>query len=427
MGNKVFKFVSDNCFKGDKAVWMIYFFLCMISLVEIYSASSNLTFKSGHHWEPLISQGGFLLAGFVVILVVHRIPCKYFKIIPLFLLPLSVVLLVCTKVMGASVNDSQRWLQIGGLSFQPSEIAKTALVLTLALILSLTQNEEKGKSYATRGGYSKPFKICGIIVLIVCGCICMDNFSTAAILFTVAVTMMFIGNVPKKLMFKGLGAVAGLGVIAVVFMCLLPNAVLSKVSRRAPTWKARIENKFIKSENQDSLAVMTMKDVMKQESSAYIAIANSNVIGRGPGNSEERDFLYRAESDFIYAIIVEELGVIGGFVVLILYVTLLIRVGKIAQKCNRFFPAFLVMGLGILMVLQALVNMGVAVGMLPVTGQTLPLISKGGSSILITSFNIGMILSISRYAEKVSETKSEPAEAVSANETDEYFSTIGMN
>ncbi|MDO4824037.1 MAG: FtsW/RodA/SpoVE family cell cycle protein [Bacteroidales bacterium] len=432
--NRISNFISENFFKGDKAVWMIYFFLCMISLVEIYSASSNLTFKSGHHWAPMISQAGFLIAGFVIILIVHRIPCKYFKLLPLFLLPLAVVLLICTKLMGGEVNNAQRWMKLGQFTFQPSEIAKSAVILTLAFILSKSQTEIKvrtkhgiiTKLKATNGGYSKPFKMCSAVILLVCALICTENFSTAAILFTVSVAMMFIGNIPNDLMLKGIGVIAAFGVVAVMCMCMLPDTTLASLSKRAPTWKARIVNKISPESVSDSMAVISIQDAQKQETSALIAVANSNVIGRGPGNSEERDFLYRAESDFIYAIIIEELGIIGGLFVLILYVVLLIRVGKIAQKCDRFFPAYLVLGLGMIMVLQALINMGVAVGMLPVTGQTLPLISKGGTSILITSFNIGMILSVSRYADKVSETRLEPAEEISSNETNEYFSSIGM-
>ena len=164
-----------------------------------------------------------------------------------------------------------------------------------------------------------------------------------------------------------------------------------------------------------------------QVGNANIAIANSNIIGLGPGNSVQRDFLSHAESDFIFAIIIEETGIIGALFVIFLYLALLVRVSKIANKCDKFFPAFLIMGFGILLVLQALINMGVAVHLLPVTGQPLPLISKGGTSIIITCFYFGVILSISRYAEKVSETPKEPAEAVSALETDEYYSTTGID
>lgn len=431
MGNKITNFLSTNFFKGDKGVWMIYFFLCMISLVEIYSASSNLTFKSGNHWSPMISQAGFLIAGFIIILVVHRIPCKYFKILPLFLLPLAVVLLVCTRIVGGDVNNAQRWMSFGSISFQPSEIAKTALILTLAMILSKTQCEVRKNTKngprtivrATKGGYSHPFWLCVSMIVLVCGLICTENFSTAALLFLVAVTMMFIGHIPYDLMFKGLGVVFALGAIIVITMVSLSDEQLGALSKRAPTWKARIVNKFTHEEHEDA---PSLSDIQKQETSALISISSSDIIGRGPGNSEGRDFLYRAESDFIYAIIIEEMGLFGGLFVLGLYLALLIRVGRISQRCDKFFPAFVVMGLGMMIVIQALVNMGVAVGLLPVTGQTLPLISKGGTSILMVSFNLGIILSISRYADKVNETKAEPAEKISANETEEYFSSVGM-
>ncbi|MCQ2075437.1 MAG: FtsW/RodA/SpoVE family cell cycle protein [Bacteroidaceae bacterium] len=433
MFNRLSYFISNNFFKGDKAVWMIYFFLCMISLVEIYSASSNLTFQSGHHWKPLISQAGFLIAGFIIILLIHRIPCKFFKLLPIVLLPFSWLLLLFTKFFGSDVNTSHRWMQLGQFTFQPSELAKTALILAVALVLAQSQVEIKIRTKngiktvarAISGGYSKPFKMCCWLIFPTCALIFTENFSTAAILFTVTTAMMIIGNIPRKYMWLECGALLLLVGVAIASLFILPNSDIEKIPR-APTWKARLSNKFCPDAKVDSVANISLQEAQKQETSALIAVSNSNIIGRGPGNSEERDFLYRAESDFIYAIIIEELGVIGGIVLLILYIVLLIRVGKIAQKCDRFFPAYLVMGLGMIMVLQAFVNMGVAVGLLPVTGQTLPLISKGGSSILITSFNIGMILSVSRYADKVSETRNEPAEPVSLNETDEYFSSIGM-
>ncbi|MCQ2095638.1 MAG: FtsW/RodA/SpoVE family cell cycle protein [Bacteroidaceae bacterium] len=435
MGNKISSFLSNNFFKGDKCVWMIYFFLCMISLVEIYSASSNLTFKSGNHWSPMISQAGFLVTGFIIILVVHRIPCKYFKLLPLVMLPLSLVLLVCTRVVGGDINNSQRWLSFGFISFQPSEIAKTALILSIAMILSKTQcevklNTKKGSRIvprAVKGGRTRPFWWCVMMIVPICGLICTENFSTACLLFVVVVVLMFIGHIPYDLMFKGLGVVFAIAAIGVTTLLSLSDSQLQSVTflKRATTWKSRIEDKF--GINQEAKGdTPTLADIQRQETNARISISNSDIIGRGAGNSEGRDFLYRAESDFIYAIIVEELGVLGGGFLLGLYLTLLIRTGRIAQRCDKFFPSFVVMGLGMMITLQALVNMGVAVGMLPVTGQTLPLISKGGSSILMVSFNIGMILSISRYADKVQETRNKPAETVSSNETEEYFSSVGM-
>lgn len=433
------KIISNNLFKGDKVIWMIFFFLCMISLVEIYSASSSLTYTDGHHWSPMIRQAGFLLVGLVIILVVHRIPCKYFKLLPFFLVPASVMMLLYVLFFGGTINGGNRWIDLGFLSFQPSEVAKAALIMSLAAVLSKTQNEEvvhnrkgvKRVIMATKGGFTKPFKICSILTLVICGLIFTENLSTAAILFVVAIVMMYIGNIPHSLMLKGLGCVLLVGGVAATVLLITPDTVASKAGGRVLTWKHRLEEKIGVKNETDKTAEMDEKNEYNlsenwQVGNANIAIANSNVIGLGPGNSVQRDFLSHAESDFIFAIIIEELGIFGALFVIFLYIALLVRVSKIANRCDKFFPAFLIMGFGILLVLQALINMGVAVHLLPVTGQPLPLISKGGTSIIITCFYFGVILSISRYAEKVNETPNTPAEAVSALETDEYFSTAGI-
>ncbi len=471
MGKRIKEFFNNGLCKGDKGVWMIYFFLCMTSLVEVYSASSTLTFKTGHHWEPLFNQFIFLLIGFVFILLVHRIPCKYFRIGIIFnfiVLPL----LIYTSLFSGSINGASRWISIGPISFQPSELGKGTLVLSIAVILSMTQMEvevkgkkmikamkaffpwskkkirEEDKNKRQRGGTrvnyrnmigrADTFYFISFLTLIYCGLILTENFSTAAILFFTVLLMMYVGNVPRDLMAKGLGVVIAGGLLAFTILWVTPREYLPG---RASTWKSRIEKKFKKNTDKDVATedgtkaasdsktngnTFVITDDNRQETTSYIAIANSNMIGRGVGNSEERDFLAHAESDFIYSIIIEETGLIGGIIIIMLYIALLIRVSRIAQKCDRFFPAFLVVGLGILMVLQALINMSVAVGVIPVTGQPLPLISRGGTSIIITSIYIGVILSVSRYAEKVSETKELPAEAVSPNETDEYYSNEGM-
>ena len=432
------KIISNNLFKGDKVVWMIYFFLCMISLVEIYSASSSLTYTHGNHLDPMIRQAGFLFVGLIIILIVHRIPCKYFKLFPLFLLPASVMLLLYVLLFGGTINGGNRWIDLGFLSFQPSEVAKAALIMSLAAILSKTQNEESiiGKNgrktvvMATKGGYNKPFKICSILVCVICGLIVSENFSTAAILFTVSIIMMYIGNIPRKLMAKGLLCIGVIGALFIGTLLLIPDSLATSIGGRVATWKHRIENKI--GINKTDAASKELEeseyDLAEnwQVGNSNIAIANSNMIGLGPGNSVQRDFLSHAESDFIYSIIIEETGIAGAIFVIFLYFALLIRVNKIAKRCDKFFPAFLVTGFGIVLVLQALINMGVAVGLLPVTGQPLPLISKGGTSIIITCFYFGVILSISRYAEKVSETPTEPAESSSTIETDEYFSGVGI-
>ncbi len=444
MGKFVNALFGGNLFKGDKGVWMIYFFLCMISLVEVYSASSRLTFEGGHHWAPMVSQAGFLLLGFVIILLVHRIPCKWFMLLPFVLLPVAVILLLYTAVFGGGsmVNATNRWVDFFGIRFQPSEIAKAALLMTAAMVLAKTQTEKeewvRGRKRkvvgAIKGRRYLAFAIVGGAALLVCGLIMMDNMSTGLMLFFVVLVMMFIGHVPQDLMFKGIMALVFTGAVVGMVAMVTPEKVLNETSmtKRLVTVKHRVMRKFNLGSDDDkkkaskSEIEILLDDDNSQTTYASIAIANSDVIGLGPGNSIQRDFLQHAESDFIYAIIVEEMGIVGAFFVAFLYLALLIRVGRIAQRCTSFFPAYLVLGFGIMMVLQAFVNMSVAVGLIPVTGQTLPLISKGGTSILITSFYIGVILSVSRYAEK-KEMKAPLVEAVPDGETSEYYTDGAMS
>ena len=439
MGTFVNDLIGGKLFKGDKGVWMIYFFLCMISLVEVYSASSRLTFEGGHHWGPMVSQAGFLLVGLVIILLVHRIPCKWFMLFPFILLPVALVLLLYTAVLGggSDINETHRWVRFGSISFQPSEVAKAALLMTTAVVLAKTQTEKeeyvRGKKRkivgAIKGRRYLAFAIVGGAALVICGLIFLDNVSTALMLFFVVIVMMFIGQVPKDLMFKGLAIMAGIGAFFAMTVIVVPEDTWKEIPgcKRVLTVKRRVERKLHigkekeqKKSNKTNIQIL-LNDENSQTTYASIAIANSDVIGLGPGNSIQRDFLQHAESDFIYAIIVEELGVAGALFVAFLYLVLLIRVGRIAQKCPSFFPAFLVLGFGIMMVLQAFVNMSVAVGLVPVTGQTLPLISKGGTS----SFYIGVILSVSRYAEK-KEQKAPLVEAVPNGETSEYYTDGAM-
>lgn len=442
MGKFVRGLIRGDIFTGDKGVWMIYFFLCMISLVEVYSASSRLTFEGGHHWGPMVSQAGFLLLGLIVILLFHRIPCKWFMLLPFLGLPVAICLLCYTAIFGGGgeINDTHRWIVIGSFSFQPSEVAKAALIMAAAVVLSKTQAEKElikdGKKRkvvgAIKGKRYTAFAIVGGSAILVCGLIFLDNVSTALMLFFVIVVMMFVGQVPKDLMFKGLGVIVALGMFLASLSFVIPESVLGELPgcKRLVTVKHRVE-RMIGVNKEDGIAKKSdakifLNDENSQGTYAKIAIANSNFIGLGPGNSIERDFLQHAESDFIYAIIVEELGVFGALFVAFLYLALLIRVGRIAQKCKSFFPAYLVLGFGIMMVLQAFVNMSVAVGLVPVTGQTLPLISKGGTSIIITSFYIGVILSVSRYANKVSEN-AKPVQAMPNAETSEYYTEGAMS
>ena len=213
MGSFVNALLGGNLFKGDKGVWMIYFFLCMISLVEVYSASSRLTFDGGTHWGTMVSQAGFLLVGLFVILVIHRIPCKWFMLFPFILLPAAIILLLYTAVFGGGgeVNDTHRWVRLGLFSFQPSELAKAALLMTTAVVLAKTQAEREvvvnGKKRkivgAIKGRRYLAFAIVGGATLVICGLIFMDNVSTALMLMFVVIVMMFVGHIPKDLMFKG--------------------------------------------------------------------------------------------------------------------------------------------------------------------------------------------------------------------------------
>lgn len=436
MGKKITDFLNVNVFKGDKALWVIYCLLCFFSLMTIYSASSRLTFGSMKHWEPLVSQFGFLLAGFLIIVLVSSIPCKYFKLVPLIGLPIAFCMLVYTLFLQQGVNDAARWMSIFGIRFQPSEIAKVMLVMAVAVVLSKLQKEEKVKNRkgevktvarATKGGKTKAFKIVSCMTAIICMCILPENFSTAMMLAFVIVVMMFIGNVPKAIMFKAIGACVLIGGLALSAMVTLPDSSLQGFGR-AVTWKHRIESKLGLEEV--DVNSQEYKDKTLQENMSKAAIAASEIKGVGVGNSTTRDFLPHAESDFIYSILVEETGLVGGIALLLLYVFLFIRAIRVAASCDRFFPAFLIMGLCILFVVQALVNISVAVGLLPVTGQTLPLISHGGTSILVTSFGFGMILSVSKYAQKVKEKREKETVATVKTyklpETNEIYSSVGM-
>ena len=431
MGKKITDFLSINVFKGDLGIWMIYFLLCMVSLVEIYSAGSNLTFKSGNHWDPLVNQAFFLSVGFLVILAMNSIPCKYFKLIPVLGLPIAAILLGWLLIQQKALNDAARWIDIFGIKFQPSELAKSMLILSVAVIMAKVNQRkllpDTGANRETnRMNMRRAFYHAGVRILIICGLILPENFSTAAMLFLVMCVMMYIANTPWRYLLKTFFALTVFGALAITVITQVPDEALED-NGRVLTWKHRIERKILHIRSDEHEDAYDMAENW-QENTSHIAIANSNVIGLGVGNSIERDFLPHAESDFIYSIIVEETGVIGGFFVMMLYVTLLVRAWRIARKCDKYFPAFLVVGLSLMLVVQALVNMAVAVGLAPVTGQTLPLISHGGTSILITSFNIGMILSVSRYAQKVEARQKEEEESAALETVDaEFGSAEGMD
>ena len=409
-----------NIFKGDKVIWMVFFFLCIISVIEVYSASAGLTYKGGHYWAPIVKHTGILLVGVFAMVVTLNIKCKYFKIVTPFLLLIAVVALITVLLAGQSTNGAQRWISIVGIQFQPSEIAKGALVLATAQILSALQTEH--------GADKNAFKYILIVSAFIIPLIMVENLSTAMLLCMVIFMMMIIGRVPGKILGKALGVVTLL--ILTIFTLVMvvgkdhekenanPNhieqiataeqkkdpSMFGSVFHRFDTWKGRID-RFIAGKETSPEEFDLDKDA--QIGHANIAIVSSNFIGKGPGNSVERDFLSQAFSDFIYAIIIEEMGIFGGFFVAMLYIILLFRTGRIANRCENNFPAFLAMGLALLLVTQALFNMCVAVGLAPVTGQPLPLVSKGGTSTIINCVYIGAILSVSRSAKKKADADSD--------------------
>ena len=410
-----------NIFKGDKVIWMIFFFLCIISAVEVFSASSALTYKGGSYLSPISKHVGILLLGIVAMLVTLNIQCRYFKILTPFLIFFSLITLIWVLVAGQSTNGAQRWVSLLGIQFQPSEIAKGTLVLAVAQILSALQTD-KG---ADRRAFKYIIIVGGIIVFF----IMLENLSTAMLLCLVIYMMMILGRVPIGQLGKLLGIVTIVATSGIAFILIFGHAqktenpdrvlteqvenkkkdegIFAKVFHRADTWKSRIY-KFMNSEEVPPEKFDLDKDA--QVGHANIAIASSNIVGRGPGNSVERDFLSQAFSDFIYAVIIEEMGIIGAVVVAMLYIILLFRTGIIANRCENTFPAFLAMGLALLLVTQALFNMCVAVGLAPVTGQPLPLVSKGGTSTIINCVYVGAILSVSRSAKK--KTPDAPSSAV---------------
>jgi cell division protein FtsW len=361
----------------------------MISIVEVFSASSRLTYKTGDYWDPITHHIIYLIIGVVVLIVVHLIPYKWFQALSTFLLPFSIILLIIVILKGffegERVNDAARWIMIPILNipFQPSELAKMAVIIATSYILSKRQSDESSNT--------KAFKYITIITGIVCALIVSENLSTAVLLFGVVVIFMFIGQIAIKKLSLLLGSIA---VIVISLAFVIPEDTNNPLLHRFTTWKGRVVE-FVKNDNvppeKYNIKVNT------QVTHAHIAIASSDLVGKAPGNSVQREFLIQAFSDFIFAIIIEEMGLIGGTFVVMLYIWLLIRAGRIAKKCNRAFPAFLVIGITLLLVSQAISNMMVAVGLFPVTGLPLPLISKGGTSILINCVYIGMILSVSRY------------------------------
>lgn len=384
--------------QGDLVIWMVFILLLMISVVEVYSASSTMSYGGkSSYWEPVMQHGSFWLIGLVTAWFVSRVPCNYFKLGGTLGL-LFALILQLTALFSGKLNGAGRWIHLWGLTFQPSELTKMALVTYLAFIFSSLRN---GKEVSSTGNKFAAFGAIASLALIV-----TENLSTAGLIFLIVLGMAFFAQVRAKLLAIIFVIMVSVGAGGWILVHSIPEETLSEwrasenpITHRVPTWVARITDKH---EIPDNPKDYDITDNI-QVTHARIAVATSHGIGKGPGKSRQRDYLPQAYSDFIYAIIIEETGILGGLVVMFLYLLFMWRCRTIAERCKSLFPSYLVMGLSLMIVLQAMVNMAVAVGAMPVTGQPLPLISRGGSSILINCICVGMILSVSRTAKKAGE------------------------
>ncbi|MDR3058926.1 MAG: FtsW/RodA/SpoVE family cell cycle protein [Prevotella sp.] len=376
-----------RAFKGDKVIWCIFIALCIISLLEVFSATSTIAYRQQSHWAPILRHAAFLLIGFAVVMFLQRVPSRFFSVL-LLGIPVSVILLIITMFLGQDVNGAQRWLGIGAFTIQPSEFAKISAIGFVAFFLSKMKPDNE----------SWVFKTLIIVIAGLCLLIAPENLSTACLLFGVCFLLMFIGQVSVKKL--GLIAVAGIAAVVILLgsLTLLPDDFSEKyLPGRLATWKNRIERHSGEEKqmmNPDGTIAYKITDDNYQVSHAKIAIANGGVIGL-PGSGTERDFLPQAYSDFIFAIILEEMGLLGGLFVLLLYVALMFRCGVLASKCEKKFPRYLILGSALILTIQALANMAVAVNLIPVTGQPLPLVSRGGTSTIITCAYFGIILACS--------------------------------
>lgn len=379
MGN-IFKQI-----KGDKAIWAIVALLAIFSFMPVYSAASNLA-NSGNTntFSFFIKHFMHLLLGFVIMFGVHKVPYKYFRGLSMVMIPIVFVLLLVTLLQGTTIDgaNASRWIQIPivNMSFQTSTLAAVVLMVYVARYLSKIKDKEVKFKETILPLWTPVFFILMLIL--------PANFSTTAIIFTMIMMLAFIGGYPiRYLVLMILGGFAALAIFVLVAKAF-PDAMPNRVD----TWMSRIEN-FANGED-------TEADYQIEK--AKIAIA-TGIAPLGPGKSVQKNFLPQSSSDFIYAIIIEEYGLYGGIFILVLYLWLLFRIVVVSHKADTIFGKLLVLGVGLPIVFQALINMAVAVELFPVTGQTLPLISSGGTSIWMTCLAIGIILSVSAKREELKE------------------------
>jgi len=388
--------VTDNILnrtKGDKVIWAIVIMLTMVSILVVYSSIGSLAYKMNKSTESyLFRQIGYIALGVVIIYFAHRVNYTIYSRLSSILFLISIPLLFYTLKYGSSINEANRWIKLPviNLTFQTSDLAKLALFMYMSRMLSKRQNVIKD--------FKKGFLPLIIPVGIICLLIAPANLSTALLIGGIALMLMFIGRVSVKHILLVVGA----ALIPLIFLVSVASHYYDKeeqVSKDLPsvltfgrmtTWVKRVQN-FMYADKEDA---------SYQIQQAKIAIATGGFLGKGPGKSEQRNFLPHPYSDFIYAIIIEEYGLVGGTVVLLIYLLFLFRSIRLFRRCPYAFGAFLAVALSFTLVIQAMVNMAVTVNIFPTTGVTLPLISMGGSSLLFTCFSIGIILSVARNVEQ---------------------------
>ncbi|TXD83479.1 cell division protein FtsW [Subsaximicrobium wynnwilliamsii] len=378
--------------KGDRLIWAIAALLAIFSFLPVYSAASNLAYVGGsdNTFTFFVKHFMHLFLGFAIIYGVHKVPYRYFRGLSMIMVPIVLVLLVVTMLQGTTIDgaNASRWIQIPfvGMSFQTSTLAAVVLMVYVARYLSKIQDREVTFTETLLPLWAPVFFT---LILIL-----PANFSTTAIMFLMVMILAFIGGYPLRY----LAVIIGIGILSLALFVLVAKAFPGAIDNRIDTWMSRIEN--------FSNGVDTEADYQIEK--AKIAIASGDIFGRGPGKSQQKNFLPQSSSDFIFAIIIEEYGLVGGLILLAMYCWLLFRIVIVSQKSDTVFGKLLVLGVGLPIVFQALINMAVAVELFPVTGQTLPLISSGGTSIWMTCLAIGIVLSVSakREADKDKEAES---------------------
>jgi cell division protein FtsW len=389
----------NKILQGDRVIWMVVILLSLLSLLAVYSSTGTLAYKyqQGNTVYYVIKHLIILAMGFILMIIAHKIKYTYYSRIFQVTLYVAILLLIITLIFGKDVNDAKRALELPfGLTFQASDLAKLTLIIYLARILTKKQD--------VLNDFKSLFVPVMVPILIVCALILPGNLSTAVMLFVTSLVLMFIGRIKWLNILKLIGIAIAAFMIFIGVLMLLPESMQGRLK----TWENRMEDYFSGNDKPEDDQVIQSK----------IAVVSGGVFGKMPGNSTQRNFLSHPYSDFIFAIILEEYGLIGGSFVVLLYMILLFRSVRIVIKSPRTFGAFLTIGVAFSLVFQALINMGVAVDLLPVTGQPLPLVSMGGTSIWFTSLSIGIILSVSREV-----SKGIPDQEPESEETNEEYAT----